>query len=75
VARALAGRCFSADGVEQLAHQAATPAAALAPPAPVDLGATPALARLAQVRVPPPDLHRFDRLLAPVLAPTPGGRP
>ena len=77
VARALAGRCFSADGVEQLAHQAATPAAALAPPAPVDLGATPALARLAQVRVPVPDLHRFDRLLAPLapLAPAAGGRP
>lgn len=66
VAQALATRCFSADGVEQFCRQATGLAEVGAPPAPIDLAATPMLTRLAQVRVPLPDLHRFDRLLVPV---------
>jgi hypothetical protein len=66
VAQALAARCFSADGVEQFCRQATGRAEGGAPPAPIDLASTPLLTRLAQVRVPLPDPHRFDRLLVPV---------
>jgi transposase len=60
--RALATACFSADGVEQLVRQAVAPPAPAAA-APVDLATLPALARLARVAVPPPDLRPFNRLL------------
>jgi hypothetical protein len=72
--RALATHCCSADGVEQLARQATTPAAAHAATSPVELAAVPSLTRLAHVAVPPPDLRQFNRLLAPAgaaMAPAP----
>jgi hypothetical protein len=51
--------CWSADGVEQLVHQGlgVTPPATL-----IDLAAVPTLTHLAQVQIPAPDPHRFDRL-------------
>lgn len=55
--------CWSADGVEQLVHQQLGVAL---PATRVDLAAVggPALTRLAQVQIPLPDPHRFDRLCA-----------
>lgn len=63
--RAAALPCWSADGVEQCIHQA------LAPPVPagaMDLAAAPGLAALGAVRIPLPDLDRFNQLLAEVPA-------
>lgn len=59
--RALALECWSVDGVEQLVRQALQPAA---PPTRVDLAASPALAHLADVVIPLPDLQRYAPLLA-----------
>lgn len=61
--RALAGHCFSADGVEQFARQATEPEPDAAVSTPVDLIRQPTLARLAQVEIPLPDLRQFNRLL------------
>jgi hypothetical protein len=60
--RALALRCWSADGVEQLVRQEAAPSHA-------STALDPAvLARLPEVDIPLPDLHCFDQLLGEVPA-------
>lgn len=53
--------CWSADGVEQLVHQEG---GVTLPTTRVDLAAVPRLTHLAQVQIPLPDPHRFDRLCA-----------
>jgi transposase len=58
--RALALACWSADAVEQLAHQASQPGRPV-----VSLDAT-LLQRLPEVAIPLPDLQRFDQLLGAV---------
>jgi transposase len=52
--------CWSADSVEQLARQLSS---SPLPVTAVDLEAAPTLHLLAQVQIPVPDLHQFDRLL------------
>jgi hypothetical protein len=60
--RALALRCWSADGVEQLVRQEVAPSHA-------STALDPAvLARLPEVDIPLPDLHCFDQLLGEVPA-------
>jgi hypothetical protein len=60
--RALALRCWSADGVEQLVRQEVAPSHA-------STALDPAvLARLPEVDIPLPDLHCFDQLLSEVPA-------
>jgi transposase len=61
---ALTLRCWSADGVELLLRQAASPAP---PVVSVDLAAIPALAPFGAVTIPLPDLGQFEQLLAPAL--------
>jgi hypothetical protein len=51
--------CWSADGVEQLVHQEGSVPVLTTT---IDLEALPTLTRLAQVQIPLPDPHRFDRL-------------
>ncbi len=58
--RALTLSCWSADGVEQLARQAMEPPLAARP---IELGDSPALAHLTEIRIPLPDLAGFERLL------------
>jgi transposase len=65
---ALALACWSADAVEVLIRQGADPAT---PASALDLVAVPRLAPLAAVTIPLPDLHAFDRLLAPVATEAP----
>jgi transposase len=60
--QALQLACWSADAVEVLIRQAAAPATVAST---LDLTAVPRLAPLATVTIPVPDLHAFDRLLAP----------
>ena len=63
--RAAALRCWSADGVEQCVHQTL---ALPSPTATLDLAAEPGLAALGQVRIPLPELDRFNQLLTEVPA-------
>ena len=63
--QACALHCWSADGVEQCLHQALAPAV---PASTLDLTAEPGLAALDQVRIPLPDLDRFNQLLPEVPA-------
>lgn len=58
--RAYALGCWSADGVEQLAHQA------LEPPTSAQSGDVSELAHLTEIQIPLPDLGGFARLLAEV---------
>jgi transposase len=60
--RALALRCWSADGVEQLVRQEVAPSHASTAMDPA------VLARLPEVDIPLPDLHCFDQLLSEVPA-------
>ena len=63
--RALALACWSAEGVEQCAHQALAPAV---PTGTLDLAAAPGLAALDRVDIALPDLERFNLLLPEVPA-------
>jgi hypothetical protein len=62
--RAAALGCWSADGVEQCIHQALAPTVSAGA---IDLAAAPGLAALGAVRIPLPDLGRFNQLLTEVL--------
>jgi transposase len=61
---ALTLRCWSADGIELLLRQAAGP---IPPSVTLELATIPALAPLASVAIPLPDLGQFEQLLAPDL--------
>jgi len=61
--QALRLTCWSADAVEILIRQAGDPATVAST---LDLTVLPRLAPLAAMTIPLPDLHAFDRLLAPM---------
>lgn len=63
--QACALHCWSADGVEQCIRQALVPTV---PASPLDLTAEPGLTALGQIRIPLPDLDRFNQLLPEVPA-------